>query len=143
MELVEGDGPRRDPQGTGHPGLPLDDAIEYVRQACEALQYVHEQQIVHRDVKPQNLILGEDGVVLVDFGVARELSEQGRGHVGIGTPRFMAPEVFAGGTRLAAQRRLQPGRHAVDADRRQAPRLRGPDGQAVERRAGRVARARG
>ena len=59
---------------------------------------MHEQQIVHRDVKPQNLILGEEGIVLVDFGVARELGEEDDGTVGIGTPRFMAPEVFAGGS---------------------------------------------
>jgi Protein kinase domain/GAF domain len=82
----------------GQPGLPMDQSIEYTRQACEALQYVHDQQIVHRDVKPQNLILSENGVVLVDFGIARLLDEvEEQGTVGIGTPRFMAPEVFAGG----------------------------------------------
>jgi hypothetical protein len=82
----------------GTPGLPVDQAIEYTRQTCEALQYVHEQQIVHRDVKPQNLILSETGVILVDFGIARLLDEvEQQGTVGIGTPRFMAPEVFAGG----------------------------------------------
>ena len=59
---------------------------------------MHEQQIVHRDVKPQNLIDSRHGIVLVDFGVARELEEEESGTVGIGTPRFMAPEVFAGGT---------------------------------------------
>jgi hypothetical protein len=87
----------------GNPGLPVDDAIEYTRQACEALQYVHDQQIVHRDIKPANLIDASDptGVVLVDFGVARQLGEEEQvdaGTVGIGTPRYMAPEVFAGGT---------------------------------------------
>jgi eukaryotic-like serine/threonine-protein kinase len=82
----------------GDPGLPLDQSIEYVRQTCEALQYVHDQQIVHRDVKPQNIILAENGIVLVDFGIARVLDEEEQqGTVGIGTPRFMAPEVFAGG----------------------------------------------
>ena len=82
----------------GQPGLPVEQSIEYTRQTCEALQYVHEQQIVHRDVKPQNLILSENGVVLVDFGIARLLDEvEQQGTVGIGTPRFMAPEVFAGG----------------------------------------------
>jgi serine/threonine protein kinase len=82
----------------GQPGLPVDQSIEYTRQTCEALSYVHDQQIVHRDVKPQNLILSENGVVLVDFGIARLLDEvEEQGTVGIGTPRFMAPEVFAGG----------------------------------------------
>jgi serine/threonine protein kinase len=83
----------------GNPGLPVEQSIEYVRQACEALQYVHEQQIIHRDVKPQNMILGENGVVLVDFGIARLLDDEreSQATVGIGTPRFMAPEVFAGG----------------------------------------------
>jgi hypothetical protein len=83
----------------GTPGLPVEQSIALVREACEALQYVHDQQIVHRDVKPQNLILSERGVVLVDFGIARLLDsdEEEDGTVGIGTPRFMAPEVFAGG----------------------------------------------
>jgi predicted Ser/Thr protein kinase len=82
----------------GQPGLPVDQAVEYVRETCEALQYVHDQQIVHRDVKPQNVILSENGVVLVDFGIARTLDETDTsGTVGIGTPRYMAPEVFGGG----------------------------------------------
>jgi hypothetical protein len=64
---------------------------------------VHDQQIVHRDIKPANLIDAPDsgGVVLVDFGVARQIGDEEQvdaGTVGIGTPRYMAPEVFAGGT---------------------------------------------
>ena len=97
MDLVEGKDLGQLLKDAGDPGLPLQDAVEYVRQACEALHYVHEQHIVHRDVKPQNLILGAEGVVLVDFGVARELGDEDEGTVGIGTPRFMAPEIFAGG----------------------------------------------
>jgi hypothetical protein len=59
---------------------------------------VHDQQIVHRDVKPQNLIISEHGVVLVDFGIARLVDEdEDLGTVGVGTPKYMAPEVFAGG----------------------------------------------
>ena len=98
MELVRGTELGVLLKERGRPGLPIDQAVEYVRQACEALQYIHDQQIVHRDVKPQNLILGEHGVVLVDFGIARALDEsESPGTVGIGTPRFMAPEVFGGG----------------------------------------------
>ena len=56
MELIEGTDLGVVLKKRGDPGLPLSEALEYARQACEALQYVHEQQIVHRDVKPQNLI---------------------------------------------------------------------------------------
>ena len=112
----------------GDPGLPLDQSTEYVRQTCEALQYVHDQQIVHRDVKPQNIILAENGIVLVDFGIARVLDEEEQqGTVGIGTPRFMAPEVFAGGQRVAAHRRVQRRGDAVDADRGPPAGVRRPD----------------
>jgi hypothetical protein len=97
MELIEGTDLGRLLEQHGDPGLPVEDVLEWARQACEALQYVHGQQIVHRDVKPQNLILGEAGVVLVDFGVATQLDATDTGTVGVGTPRFMAPEVFAGG----------------------------------------------
>ena len=98
MELVQGADLGGMLKQHGRPGLPVENAIDYVRQTADALQYVHDQQIVHRDVKPQNLILGEGGITLVDFGVARELGDEDEGTVGIGTPRFMAPEVFAGGT---------------------------------------------
>lgn len=98
MELVRGIELGKLLKQRGQPGLPVEQAIEYVRQACEGLQYVHDQQIVHRDVKPQNMILAEHGVVLVDFGIARVLDERdSQATVGIGTPRFMAPEVFASG----------------------------------------------
>ncbi len=103
MEMIEGRDLGVILKERGSPGLPVDEAIEFTRQACEALQYVHDQQIVHRDVKPANLIDAPDkeGVVLVDFGVARQMGDEeevDQGTVGIGTPRFMAPEVFAGGT---------------------------------------------
>ena len=97
MELIEGTDLGRLLEERGNPGLPVDDVLEWARHTCEALQYVHGQQIVHRDVKPQNLILGDEGIVLVDFGVATRLDATDAGTVGIGTPRFMAPEVFAGG----------------------------------------------
>ena len=99
MELVRGIELAELLKSRGSPGLPVEQCIAYVQQTCEGLQYVHDQQIVHRDVKPQNLILGDKGVVLVDFGIARQIGDEDldEGTVGIGTARFMAPEVFAGG----------------------------------------------
>ncbi len=56
------------PRGTS---LPLNEVIHYVKQAAEALYYIHEHQLVHRDVKPQNILLGADNeVILNDFGTA-------------------------------------------------------------------------
>lgn len=97
MELVRGSDLGQLLAEKGTPGLPAADVLEWAHQTCEALSYVHAQRIVHRDVKPQNLILGDDGIVLVDFGVAREMGEADAGTIGVGTPRYMAPEVFAGG----------------------------------------------
>jgi hypothetical protein len=103
MDLVHGVDLGAILKRSGNPGLTIGDAVEYARHGCEALSYVHSQQIVHRDVKPQNMILGDDGVILVDFGVARALgAEEDQGTIAVGTPRFMAPEVFAGGTVSAA-----------------------------------------
>jgi hypothetical protein len=100
MDLVRGPDLSEVLKASGTPGLPVDLVLDYAHQACEALDYVHEQRIVHRDVKPENLILGDRGVILVDFGVARQLDDTGNEEVctvGVGTPRFMAPETFAGG----------------------------------------------
>ncbi len=97
MELVSGTDLGRMLWDRGAPGLPVGDVVEWVSQSCEALQYTHEQQIVHGDVKPQNLICGPDGVVLVDFGAATALDAGGVGVARMGTPGFMAPEVFSGG----------------------------------------------
>jgi serine/threonine protein kinase len=76
------------------------EAIAVVRQACNALGVAHAAGIVHRDVKPDNLILGDDGVVkLVDLGLAKSLSDdQHLTQTGIvsGTPHYISPEQIAG-----------------------------------------------
>ena len=58
--------------------LPEAIAIKYIRQIGEALQVVHSQGLLHRDIKPQNLILCQDNqqVILIDFGIAREFNQE-------------------------------------------------------------------
>ncbi len=80
--------------------LPLSVVVEMGLQICEALQYIHEQGVVHRHVKPSHFILTEQGrVKLVGFGLARfsvptiPLAAQGRVR---GTPGYLAPEQICG-----------------------------------------------
>jgi hypothetical protein len=96
MQLVEGVDLNRVLLDRGDPGLPLTEVLEYAGQAAEALEYVHAQNIVHRDVKPHNLIRGDAGVILVDFGIAREQAVDDGGTRAMGTPLYMAPEVLVG-----------------------------------------------
>jgi serine/threonine protein kinase len=76
------------------------DAIATVHQACTALRVAHGAGIVHRDVKPDNLILGADGVVkLVDLGLAKSVADdQHLTQTGVvsGTPHYISPEQIAG-----------------------------------------------
>ncbi len=95
MELVRGRNLAsvlREAAGTP---LPLGEAVRITLAVLDALGYAHEQRIVHRDVKPANILIGDDGTVkLTDFGLAEAL---GTGSVagGGGTYPYMAPEDFA------------------------------------------------
>jgi hypothetical protein len=80
--------------------LPIANACHYVRQAALGLQHAFEQGMVHRDLKPQNLMLTLKGEIkILDFGLAKLASEQARpggdltrDNVVMGTPEYMAPE---------------------------------------------------
>lgn len=81
--------------------LPPVEAARICAQVAAALEHAHERGVVHRDVKPGNVLLAPDGRArLVDFGIARQLEENARrlttaGTV-VGTMRYMAPEQLAG-----------------------------------------------
>ena len=78
--------------------LSVDDALRITREAAEALAHAHRAGIVHRDVKPENILLTEDGVpMLADFGIALHLDKHSGEHLTeqghhVGTPMYMAPE---------------------------------------------------
>jgi serine/threonine-protein kinase len=80
------------------PQLPLADALRVAREAAEALGYAHGQGVIHRDVKPENIMLTRDGNTLVaDFGIARAVGAESGARLtasgmSIGTPAYMSPE---------------------------------------------------
>jgi eukaryotic-like serine/threonine-protein kinase len=79
--------------------LPVRDAVELTIQVARALGFAHERGIVHRDVKPQNVILGDDGRAKVtDFGIARSVDVDGVTQTGtvVGTSDYIAPEQAQG-----------------------------------------------
>jgi hypothetical protein len=84
--------------GDGH----IAQATEIVARVAEALHHAHEQRVLHRDVKPHNILLGDDDSVrLVDFGLARDDDRHHASRSGefAGTPHYASPEQLAGSKR--------------------------------------------
>jgi len=81
--------------------LPASDAVEFTIQVAKGLEALHRLQVLHRDVKPDNILVNSDGVaLLMDLGVAQTeaLSHGDAAKIEVpGTPSYMAPEYFLGG----------------------------------------------
>ena len=97
MEYV--DGPTLKEEITARAPLPEADAITYAQQALQALEFAHRRGVIHRDVKPHNMMITPEGMLkMTDFGIARAANTVEMTEVGsiVGTAQYLSPEQARG-----------------------------------------------
>jgi serine/threonine-protein kinase len=84
--------------------MPIPEVVNILRDVAKALAYAHDHGVVHRDIKPDNVLMSGGSAAVIDFGIAKAISasraagaDSGLTQVGtsIGTPTYMAPEQIA------------------------------------------------
>jgi len=99
MPFVDGESLRTKLDHEGQ--LPVHDAVKILREVADALAYAHAQGVLHRDIKPDNVMLSGRHALVMDFGVAKAVSSAGGDKlttvgVAVGTPTYMSPEQATG-----------------------------------------------
>ena len=106
MEYVEGESLRQRLSRLGP--LPVEDAVRIAAEVGDALQYAHENGVIHRDVKPENILLSRGHALVSDFGIAKLMEERGSTEgpaltgagIAVGTAAYMSPEQASGDKRI-------------------------------------------
>jgi hypothetical protein len=97
MELADGSLRQRfqECRKQGLPGIPQREILGYLREAAEALDFLHREHVLHRDIKPENLLLLQGHVKVADIGLARhaQADKSLMNDTGSGTPAYMPPEM--------------------------------------------------
>ena len=99
MPFIEGETLRARLEREGP--LPIDDAVRIAREVLSALDYAHRHRVIHRDVKPENILLHDGSALVADFGIALAVQTAGGARMtqtglSLGTPSYMSPEQAMG-----------------------------------------------